>query len=339
MQLVAVDDSATARYFYDGRGRRIRVLAGGSGRYVYYDQFGRICSEFDGLSRWARDFIYLNGRIIARLEKHYESEPEKMGEALDIDPPPPLPLPIDIDVFYYHTDHLGTPLVMTNDRGNICWKARYYPFGELSYEWVSAANYIRFPGRWEDEETNLYYNWHRYYDPATGRYLQADPIGLAGGMNLYSYVANDPINFADPLGLRGSNCRPRFKKCVGKARVLLGNIRHIGISGAFGKEVIINSCSAAIITSQWCSDKGKLRPFLNQISGKTGVDELFNNIAEVIGGDSPIDGMNVRDALRKLNPNTLIIELPGGEKDLGTVDIEISLPSEMPCPEGTKEAE
>jgi hypothetical protein len=150
---------------------------------------------------------------------------------------------------------------------------------------------------------------------------------------------NDPINFADPLGFRGSNCKPGFKKCVGKARVLLGNIRHIGISGAFGKEVIINSCSAVIIPAQWGGGKGRLRPYLNQVSGEINGKTVFNNIADVIGGITPIKGMEVRDALRKLNPNTLIIELPGGEKDLGTVDIEISLPSEMPCPEGTKEAE
>jgi RHS repeat-associated protein len=57
------------------------------------------------------------------------------------------------------------------------------------------------PGQYYDEETGLHYNWNRYYDPSTGRYITPDPIGLAGGLNLFSYVQNNPINRIDPRGL------------------------------------------------------------------------------------------------------------------------------------------
>ena len=60
---------------------------------------------------------------------------------------------------------------------------------------------IRFQGQWHDEESGLYYNRHRYYDPQQGRYISQDPIGLHGGNNLYGYVTN-PTGMVDPLGLR-----------------------------------------------------------------------------------------------------------------------------------------
>lgn len=60
---------------------------------------------------------------------------------------------------------------------------------------------MRFAGQYYDQETGLHYNYHRYYDPKTGRYITPDPIGLDGGTNLYAYVQNNPVNLIDPLGL------------------------------------------------------------------------------------------------------------------------------------------
>jgi RHS repeat-associated protein len=85
--------------------------------------------------------------------------------------------------------------------GIVVWKAAYFPFGKTQILTQTITNNIRFPGQYFDAETGLHYNWNRYYDPDTGRYLTPDPIGLTGGMNLYAYVGGDPVNGIDPWGL------------------------------------------------------------------------------------------------------------------------------------------
>ncbi|MFH0726834.1 MAG: RHS repeat-associated core domain-containing protein, partial [Pseudomonadota bacterium] len=104
--------------------------------------------------------------------------------------------------YFFINDHLGTPLALTNEAGVKVWEADYLPFGEVHQESGSVPQGFRFPGQYFDSETGLHYNYHRYYDPKTGRYLTADPIGLVGGVNIYSYTQNNPVNFLDSWGLR-----------------------------------------------------------------------------------------------------------------------------------------
>ena len=87
------------------------------------------------------------------------------------------------------------------------WQAAYLPFGEAQLRVGTVTNNLRFPGQYFDAETGLHYNWNRYYDPGTGRYLSPDPIGLEGGLNLYAYVGNDPVNWMDPEGLTVWKCK------------------------------------------------------------------------------------------------------------------------------------
>ena len=111
-------------------------------------------------------------------------------------------------IYTIDTDHLNTPRVIKTNAGAIVWRwDQAEPFGSTqpnsNPSGLGAFTYnLRFPGQYYDQETRLSYNINRYYDPATGRYLQADPIGLAGGINNYVYSRNNPLRWTDPLGLK-----------------------------------------------------------------------------------------------------------------------------------------
>lgn len=75
------------------------------------------------------------------------------------------------------------------------------PYGEAKVLKATIQNNLRFPGQYFDAETGLHYNWNRYYNPKTGRYITADPIGLVGGMNVYAYAGGNPVNAVDLEGL------------------------------------------------------------------------------------------------------------------------------------------
>jgi len=116
----------------------------------------------------------------------------------------------DQSIYYFINDHLGTPQKLLNKNADVVWSADYKPFGDADVYVNTFANNFRFPGQYYDQETGLHYNWNRYYDPNVGRYLRADPIGLAGGINLFAYVLNNPINMFDPEGLQAET------KIIGK---------------------------------------------------------------------------------------------------------------------------
>ncbi|EFB3102196.1 RHS repeat-associated core domain-containing protein [Escherichia coli] len=102
----------------------------------------------------------------------------------------------------YHCDHRGLPQALISPEGETAWRGEYDEWGNQLNEENPPHLYqpYRLPGQQYDEESGLYYNRHRYYDPLQGRYITQDPIGLKGGINLYTYPLA-PIRYTDPLGL------------------------------------------------------------------------------------------------------------------------------------------
>jgi RHS repeat-associated protein len=91
-------------------------------------------------------------------------------------------------------------LKATDSSQTLVWDAERRPFGERTVSVEQIEVPLGFPGQYYDQESNDYYNYFRDYDPATGRYLQSDPIGLDGGINTYTYVDSNPITRIDPTG-------------------------------------------------------------------------------------------------------------------------------------------
>ncbi|MCW9058759.1 MAG: DUF6531 domain-containing protein [Gammaproteobacteria bacterium] len=110
-------------------------------------------------------------------------------------------------LYYVHNDHMGTPKALTDAAGNRVWHAVHDPFGMATVDedpdgdGVKVVFNLRFPGQHYDKETGLHYNYFRYYEPSTGRYITSDPIGLSGGINTYTYALNNPLFWIDPYGL------------------------------------------------------------------------------------------------------------------------------------------
>ncbi|MBF3272448.1 RHS repeat protein, partial [Pseudomonas aeruginosa] len=104
-------------------------------------------------------------------------------------------------IAFFHTDHLGTPLQLSDERGQLRWQGVPDDWRAVAPERQPGAQPIRFQGQYHDEESGLYYNRYRYYLPEAGRYASQDPLGLGGGPNPYAYALNAPTLAYDPTGL------------------------------------------------------------------------------------------------------------------------------------------
>ena len=170
--------SILGEYTYNVLGQRVSKSAGGTTTLYLYDFEGNLLAETSGAGTITTEYLYRGRNRLAMVDSSTGA------------------------VSFFHTDQFGTPQLMTNEANTQIWQANHKPFGEADVNAASTVvNNFRFQGQYYDAETGYHYNYHRYYDPKTGRYLTPDPIGLAGWINPYVYSAGDPVNFSDPFGL------------------------------------------------------------------------------------------------------------------------------------------
>lgn len=183
------------------------------GQAYIYDETGALLAEYGngGSNSASMDLIWL---------------PTDGGQSL------PIGLHRDGRLYAIHPDHLGTPRLITDEANQPVWQWPYSAFGTTAPTGVlkvtgagaspnANANpkaqtataerlerteprlgfNLRYPGQYYDAESNLFYNYFRSYQPNQGRYTQADPIGLRGGLNPFTYVSGQPLTAIDPTGL------------------------------------------------------------------------------------------------------------------------------------------
>jgi len=185
IQLVR-EDGRVVRYRYDGLGRRIEKDVSGVVTHYIYDNED-ILLELDG-----------SGNILV-FYTHGPGVDEPLIMERDLDSSGSFGTS---ERFFYHADGLGSVSELTDTSGTVAQSYAYSPFGQIEFQLdPTFVQPYTFTSREFDVETGLYFYRARVYDAITGRFFQVDPIGFTGGVNLYPYVGNNPINLVDPFGL------------------------------------------------------------------------------------------------------------------------------------------
>ncbi|MEA3468833.1 MAG: RHS repeat-associated core domain-containing protein, partial [Thermodesulfobacteriota bacterium] len=184
--------------------------------------------------------------------------------------------------YYFISDHLGTGQLLVDQEQQVVWQAAYLPFGQVDVDVDRVSNNFRFPGQSFDGETGLHYNWHRFYDPATGRYISGDPIGLAGGINLYVYVSGNPVNAIDPRGLTASD---GSELGDGGSSPLIPGINvdgTIGVGGYYG-----GGAEGSVTRTICCENGVQYRVTYVTVCGGAGLSAGGGAARSVVGNISP----------------------------------------------------
>ena len=198
------DGTQTSTYLYNALEQMVQrssnAPGGPAGTVHYiYGLDGSLLAEADGSTgKTLRDYIWL---------PMGDASPAADNDNEEGASPPPLPVGLVTGVntttpqfLMVHADHLGRPLRLTDATRATVWAAAYDPFGQPWQITGTVEQNLRVPGQYFLIETGLSYNWHRIYDPATGRYTQPDPLRFVDGLSVYGYAGASPMMRVDPEG-------------------------------------------------------------------------------------------------------------------------------------------
>jgi RHS repeat-associated protein len=194
LRAVEGPDTQPVTMGYDALGRRCHKTVGDRQTLFVWDGDALIAESIN--HQKTREYVYYPGTF----------EPFAVIDA-------------DKQLYYYHNDINGLPQELTCPEGRIVWSARYDALGRLQGLRVDeVAQPLRLQGQYWDQEIGLCYNRYRYFDPHICSFISQDPIGLAGGENVYAYAPN-VWGWVDPLGLCAADALMR--KVIGKTNANL----------------------------------------------------------------------------------------------------------------------
>lgn len=162
---------AATTYSYNALDQRVGKSIGSS-RFIYGSHSELLAENKSGI--WS-SYVWLNGELVGVVRNN--------------------------QLYYVHSDQVSRPEAVTNSAKSVVWRANNTPFNRGIKADTFGGLSLGFPGQYWDAESGLWHNGFRSYEPTLGRYLQADPLGLAAGLNPYVYVGNNPLSFVDSLGL------------------------------------------------------------------------------------------------------------------------------------------
>jgi RHS repeat-associated protein len=211
---------------YDAGGNLVRTTGPAGNDSYAYDAQGQLASVTTPGGTWSFQYDALGDRTAVTHQgqtTHYLIDPTGLtdvvgeydaGGSLIAHYTQGLGLASRVDASgqaaYYEFDAVGNTAQVTSPDGTVLNRYSYLPFGEAQQSMQTIPNPFAYGGRFgvQDDGNGLTFNRARYYDPAQGRFVQPDPIGLLGGSNLYAYAANNPVVAIDPTGLEGGDLPP-----------------------------------------------------------------------------------------------------------------------------------